>query len=196
MKKKIIILMFFTLICLTGCKNSKNEKLSENVQKMELTGNLVTYEAFYHNVLEYDKPAEVGITHLFEKSRTLFAEYTGIIKIGIDLSKVKITTSGNNINVYIPKAKVIGDANVDKDDFKAENFIESKDSSLNKNPLTVNDSIKAFDDAQKEMKKLTIENEELLSAAQKRAKIILEENIKQLSGLSEKQYKINWEYES
>ncbi len=194
--KKIYILMtiMFSLLCLTGC-NDKYKTLSENMKKIELTGNLVTYQAYYHNVLEYDKKAGTGILNIFEKDRRLFAEYTGTIKYGINLSRVKIDVKGKNINVFIPKAMVIGEPNVDRDDFKEENFIESKDSWINANPITADDIAEAFDIAQQEMKATAEQNDEVLLMAQKRAKVVLEENIHALSGLSKDEYNINWELE-
>lgn len=180
-------------MCLIGCGKNNVELLAENIKKIELTGNLVTYEAYFHNVVEYEKKAGTGLIHLFENDRKLFAEYTGIIKLGIDLSKVKIEVTGSEINVVIPKAKIIGEPNVDKEDFKAENFMESKDS-INKNPITVEDSSKAFNEAQKSMKEIVENDNELLLIAQKRAKVIVEENINQFSGISKKEYTINWEY--
>ena len=194
--KKFIILMVLvlSLFCLTGCRNDDEKVLAENMKKIHLTGNLVTYQAYYHNVLEYDKKAGSGITHLFEEDRKLFAEYTGTIKFGINLSKVKINTSGRDVNVFIPKATVIGSPNVDKDDFIEENFIESREG-INKNPITADDSAAAFDKAQAEMMENASKDEELLSKAQERAKLIIEENIKQFSGLNQKDYSVNWEYE-
>lgn len=193
-KRNLIICLLIVTLCLTGCDSGKIENLSENIKKMELTGNLVTYEAYFHNIIEIEKEAGSGITHLFEKDRKLFAEYTGTIKLGIDMSKVKIEVKGNEINVTIPKAKVIGEPNVDKEDFKDENFIESKEG-LNKNPITANDSAAAFDKAQKNMKEDASSDESLLNIAQKRAKVLIEENINQFSGISEKKYTISWEYE-
>lgn len=195
MKKMKLLFTLLLITILSGCGKAQEVNLSENIKKIELTGNLVTYQAYYHNVLEYEKNPGSGIQHLFEKKRTLFAEYTGTIKYGINLSKVQIEVNGNNINVFIPKATIIGEPNVDKDDFKTENFIESKDGVINKNPLTVNDSNDAFNKAQQEIKSNAIKDEELLSLAQKRAKVIIEENIDQFSGLSKSEYTINWEYE-
>ena len=196
MRKKVIyILLMTSILFLSGCGRSKSELTTENIKKLELTGNLVTYQAYYHNVIEYDKPVESGITHLLEKERKLFAEYTGTIKLGINLSKVKIEMNGNNINVFIPKAKIIGEPNVDKDDFNAKNFIESKDSLINSNPINADDSTAAFDKAQKEMKKVAMNDEELLSQAQQRAKILIEEKIIQLNGLNRNDLNISWEYE-
>ena len=187
--KYIVILSM--IIMLSACDN-KNETLSENIKKLELTGNLVTYEAYFHNVLETTKDSD----SIFKKDRKLFAEYTGTIKLGIDLSKVKIDVQGNTINVLIPKAKIIGEPNVDESEFKKEKFIESEDGFLIKNPITGDDISKAFDDAQSEMKKSAESDEQLLSTAQTRAKIIIEESINQFAGISSKDYTINWEFES
>lgn len=187
--KYIVILSM--IIMLSACDN-KNETLSENIKKLELTGNLVTYEAYFHNVLETTKDSD----SIFKKDRKLFAEYTGTIKLGIDLSKVKIDVQGDTINVLIPKAKIIGEPNVDESDFKKEKFIESEDGFLIKNPITGDDISKAFDDAQSEMKKSAESDEQLLSTAQTRAKIIIEESINQFAGISSKDYTINWEFES
>ena len=192
--KKIYILTIiaFSLTCLIGCNN---KALSESIEKIKLTGDLVTYQAYYHNVLEYDKEAGDGLFNLFEKDRRLFAEYTGTIKYGIDLSKVKIGVKGSTINVVIPKAKVIGEANIDSEDFKPENFIESKDGWINPNPITADDISIAFNQAQEEMKSAAEKDEKTLSMAQKRARIVIEENIKQFIDLSENDYKIEWKYE-
>ncbi len=196
MRKRIVIISIVLFaFCLTGCGKNSNQVLTENMKKIELTGNLVTYQAYYHNVIEYDKPVGAGITHLLEKERKLFAEYTGTIRLGINLSKVRIEMKKNSINVFIPKAKIIGEPNVNKDDFDANNFIESKDSWINSNPITADDSSSAFDKAQKEMKEIAMNDEELLSQTQQRAKILIEEKIIQLSGLNRKDLNIMWEYE-
>lgn len=184
--KKIIVLL--AIILLTGCGNKNVVNLEENMRKMNLYGNLVTYQAYYHNVIEYEKDAK----HLFEKERELFVEYKGTIKLGIDLSEVKVEVQGNEINVTIPKAKILGEPNIDEEHFNEKNFIESKDEGLNKNPITADDSNEALKQAQETMKKETSNDANLLKQAQQRAKIVLEENIRQLSGLNEEDYQINW----
>ena len=193
--KKIgnIITIILTSLCLTGCGRGTVDDLNENIKKIELTGNLVTYKAYYHNVIEYEKEKGSGVTHLFEKDRKMFIEYTGTVKLGIDLSKVKIDVNGDKIDVFVPMAKVIGEPNIDKDTFKEENFIESKDG-INKNKITADDSSEVFNKAQKNIKNSASKDEELLSLAQKRAKVIIEENIKEFSKLNDDKYTINWEY--
>ena len=64
--KKIVfnVGIILAMFVLTGCgKNGDYESLSENVKRLELTGNLVTYEAYYHNVLEFEMGAG-GVMYL------------------------------------------------------------------------------------------------------------------------------------
>lgn len=193
MKKKVLILFVVVItLCLTGCNNGRVEDLEDNLKGMELTSNLVTYTAYYHNVVEYDKKSGNGMLHWFEKDRKLFAEYTGVVDLGIDLSEVNINVKGNKVYVLIPKAKIIGNPGIDE--IKPENFIESKEG-INKNPITADDSAGALEKAQREMKKEAENDTVLLSLAQKRAKVVLEQLIKEFSNLNENQYDIIWEYE-
>ena len=126
MKKNVVIILLLMCLCLTGCGKNKAETLQQNIKKIELTGNLVTHKAYFHNVIEYDKKKGTGPLGIFEKDRKLFAEYTGTIKLGIDLTKVEIDVKGNQIDVTIPKAMIIGEPNVDRNDFDSDNFIPRK----------------------------------------------------------------------
>ena len=109
MKKFIcIIISILIVLCLIGFGlgfgKQDVENLEKNISKIELSGDLVTLETYYHNVAEVKKEAGSGIAHWFEKDRKLWIEYTGIVKVGIDMSNVKIETNGNQITVFIPKA--------------------------------------------------------------------------------------------
>ena len=200
MRKKIyIIIVILIVLCLVGfglqfCKNDV-EDLEKNVSKIELSGDLVTLETYYHNVAEVTKDAGTGIAHWFEKDRKLWIEYTGIVKVGIDLSKVKIDTNGDQITVFIPKAEIIGKPDVLDEEFSRESFIDSEDGLLNKNKITIEDSTKAIEVAQNTMQDSVRNNSQLLATAQKRARNLIEEYINQFSGISDTLYSIKWEYE-
>lgn len=195
MKKIYIIISILFLSFLTGCDKNNVENLEQNLSKMELSGNLVTLETYYHNVAELEKEAGSGILHWFEKDRKLWIEYTGTVKLGIDMSKVKINTKGNKIIVFIPKAEMIGEPDVLTEDFNENSFIYSEDGIINKNKITAEDAAKAMAYAQKATAEKVQENTHSLKLAQMRAKNLIEEYINQFSGISKDSYTINWKYE-
>lgn len=200
MKKKLyVIIPIVLLLILVGIyllnKKPVIEDLQQNLSKIELTGDLVTLETYYHNVAEVEKEAGSGIAHWFEKDRKLWIEYTGIVKIGIDMSNVKIDTNGNQITVFIPKAEIIGKPDVLDEEFSKESFIDSEDGLINKNKITVEDSTLAMQVAQSTMRENVINDTQLLKTAQKRARNLIEEYINQFSGISDTLYSIKWEFE-
>ena len=200
MKKKIyIIISLLVVLCVVwlGFRLSKDdvESLEKNLSKIELSGELVTLETYYHNVAEVEKKAGTGITHLFEKDRKLWIEYTGTVKVGIDLSNVKISTKGDIITVFVPKAEIIGKPDVLAKEFNKESFLDSKDGILNKNKLTTEDATNAMNLAQETMQDSVKNDSQLLATAQKRARNLIEEYINQFSGISDTLYSIKWEYE-
>ena len=187
-----IIVLCIMVLTLTGCGTDKTKILNENMKKIDFTGDLITYQAYYHNIIEYDKQKD----SFLEKNRKLFAEYTATVDLGIDMEKVIVTQKDENtINVFLPKAKIINGPNISKEDFDENKFIESSDNLIFKNNIDANDSTNAVMQAQKEMKEAVNKDEELLDLARIRAKIIVEENIRQVIGLSDNAYSITWEYE-
>ena len=187
-----IIVLCIMVLTLTGCGTDKTKILNENMKKIDFTGYLITYQAYYHNIIEYDKQKDIFL----EKNRKLFAEYTATVDLGIDMEKVIVTQKDENtINVFLPKAKIINGPNISKEDFDENKFIESSDNLIFKNNIDANDSTNAVMQAQKEMKEAVNKDEELLDLARRRAKIIVEENIRQVIGLSDNAYSITWEYE-
>ena len=195
--RKIVIILAIAFFLVTGCTKTKTEITAESLKQLELTGNLITIQAYYHNVIEYIKPKESGLLHVLDKDKKLFAEYTGTIKLGIDFTKVKFENSGSKVKITIPKGDVIGEPSIDSDDFKEENFIESEDTFLNTNTITLEDSNKAFEEAQIKMKESAQNDNELKVKAQKSAKLLIIESIKQVYNLSDKEIEDNteWEYE-
>ncbi len=195
--KKIIIIVASACLLLTGCNKSNSETVYENIKQLELTGTLVTLQAHYHNVIEYEKQKEKGILHVFDNDMKMFAEYNGSVQFGIDLRDVKFEANNSKIKVTIPKADVIGEPSVDQESFKKENFIVSADEFLNSNEISGEDASNALQTAQKEMKENAENDSTLKQKAQMRAKVLIKETIKQVSNLSDKELDkmIDWVYE-
>jgi hypothetical protein len=152
---------------------------------------LATLECYYHNVAKSTKTKGSGLSHLGEKERTFWIEYTGVAQIGIDMSEVKMTVDGTNITITIPNAKLI---NYKVESISKDNYIYSADSWFNKNPISGEEQTKAVDEAQEEMKSSVESNTSLLVRAQERAKVLIENYIIRLGEASGVSYQIDWEY--
>jgi len=192
MKKcKYIILSLIICLCLCGCEKETG-KIPDLAQIKSIC-NLATLEAYYHNVAKYTKEAESGITHLFEKDREMWIEYTGKAKIGIDMSDVTMEIKENKVKIYIPNAKLLS---IDIGKIDKDSYITNDDSWLNKNEFTPEEETKAINKAQEKMKEQVESNSQLLLQAQTRAKDLIEEYIIQLGKLSNIEYEIEWIYDS
>ncbi len=195
MKKfKITLLALILLFGFTGCGKNKQVDLNDEVTKIQTMGELVTMEAYFHNVAKLEKDKDKGIKSLLQKERKLWIDYTGIVKLGVDMTRVKISVKGNNqIDVFIPKAKIIGEPDIDDKEFNTNSFIESEDGLIS-NKLTMEDSRDAMALAQEEIIKKVNSDTNLLKKAQLRAKNLVEEYINDFEG-SDNNYIFNWDYE-
>ncbi len=195
--KKITLLLAGIIFMglLTSCSRQTDEG---KVMKPELTQirsicNLATMECYYHNVAKSIKTPGEGIAHWGERERKFWIEYTGVAKIGIDMSKVTMEIDGVNIMISIPNAELMG-INVEESTLNEESYIASVDG-LNRNKITAEDQTIAIDNAQKEMEKSVKNNSALLLNAQNRAKDLIENYINQIGEISGIDYRINWVYE-
>lgn len=190
-----VVVLAMLISTITGCsKPIENKKSTEEPEITQIRSicELATLECYYHNVAKSVKTAGKGITHIGEKDRKFWIEYEGTVKLGIEMSKVKMAIEGDSITISIPEAKVL-DVKVNEDSYNPDSYIESKDS-FNSNKITADDTTKAVNDAKKEMEKSAQQNSALLMNAQDRAKELIENYINQLGEATGNKYTINWEY--
>ena len=81
--------MGMLLLSLNGCKSMEKEEKSAqiNLQQMQEICQLATLECYYHNVAKSDTSKRVL---WWNTNKKLWIEYTGIVKMGIDVSKVSM----------------------------------------------------------------------------------------------------------
>mgnify|MGYP001071778092 CR=1 FL=1 len=152
---------------------------------------LATLECYYHNVAKSVKEKGSGLLHIGEVERVFWIEYSGVAKLGIDMSKVTMEMSGEKIIITIPKAKLLGLS----DYFFTEDSYISSDDGLNKNPITAENQTEAVAAANEHMRQLFESDDAMLTRAQERARKLIENYIHQLSELSGVDYQIEWVYE-
>lgn len=197
MKKKLIVIIpLIIIIVLVGIylfnRNNKVINKKPDITQVRAICNLATLETYYHNVAKIDKSAGSGISHWFEKDRKLWIEYTGTAKIGIDMSKVNMEISEENITVTLPKAQLLS---IDIKEISEESYMYSNDSWINKNEFTPEEETEAINIAQNKMKTNVENNSQLLLNAQSRAKDLIEQYLIQIGEWTDINYEITWVFE-
>lgn len=152
---------------------------------------LATLECYYHNVAKSIKEKGKGLSHIGEKERVFWIEYSGVARFGINVSKVTMETKGNEILITIPKAELLGLS----DHAFAEGSYISSDDGFNKNPITSENQTEAVAAAEEDIREMFAKDDAILSKAQDNAKKLIENYIRQLGQLSKIEYEITWNYE-
>lgn len=192
-KQNIISIIIIAVAILSICLiNIINQPEMPQLEEAELKNvfELSTVKAYYHNVAKGTKAKGSGFTHIGEKDRTFWLEYTGYVNIGIDMNDVTIEIKKDKVTITMPHAKVL-DYGVHRDkDEKIE--IITSDDGWNENKVTQKDQDKAISNAQNEMVKKVENNTSLMQMAEKKAKESIEEHILHIGDLSNIDYKITW----
>ena len=125
-------------------------------------------------------------------AKQFWIEYDGIVKLGIDMSMVKMSLDGNNITITIPPAKVL-DVSVNPESYNKDSFIVSDDDIFSAK-ITAKDATDAVEESKNTMEKTAKNNTNLLNSAQDRAKDLIENYIRQIGAVTNTKYNITWEY--
>lgn len=206
MKKKIVItaiLLGLLASPFPGCGNHNRQKdigeeSTENlkapapdISQIRSICELATLECYYHNVAVSTKEKGKGISHIGEKDREFWIEYSGVAKLGVNMSKVDMEVNGKDIVITIPKAELLGLSNYS---FSEDSYI-SEDDGINKNPITPENQTQAVQEAQKQIREKFANDDAMLKRAQDRAKNLIENYINQLDEIWGAEYQVTWIYE-
>jgi hypothetical protein len=196
MKKKILLATFVAMMgllcaCEVVADNKETNSIKPEEEQIRAICELSTLECYYHNVAKSTKTKGTGITSWGEKDREFWIEYTGVAKIGIDMSRVKMDMDDeNHITIYLPEANVM---NVTVEG-ETLDYISSADG-WNKNEITAEDETDAIEKAQQEMEETVKTNSALLQSARDRAQKLIENYINQLGKAVGATYEIEWNYD-
>ena len=120
MKKTIAFIILITFICsFSGCSNQSKAVIKE--EDIHAICELATLKCYYNNVAQIDKKKD----NIFQKDRKMWIEYEGVATIGVDMSQIKIETSGNTITITMPEAELLS-LGVNTDTF-GEKLVVSSD---------------------------------------------------------------------
>ena len=174
------ILLLFSLIGCSVTSQSNQEQSDKKTEPLNLgqlksVCELATLECYYHNTAKSSTDKKILF---WNTNKKLWMEYSGIVKIGIDISRLDLDISGQDVTITLPEAKVISckvdDASLSEDTFYTEQ------TGLGAEPITAQDQTDAFAKAQQTMLEEVEKDESLLFQAQERARTLLLHYVKNI----------------
>ena len=209
MRKLIFIIMIAFTFLLCSCEynpsqNSKDEADSKqtseevtteakvdikpNITEIRSICNLATLECHFNNVAKSTKSPGTGLSHLGEPEREFWIEYSGVLKIGVDMSRVKITIAEDTITVNMPNAEILSY----KADSKSMSETISTPDSINSNPISSEDKTVAMNEAESQIRENIENNTTLLATSKEKAKALIENYINKIGEETGVDYAIVW----
>ena len=178
MKKRYFLLLILSCLIIFGCK--KNTKLEPKTEEIIKICDMAVLECYYHTTAEIVKG---------KKEKKQWIDFDSTIKIGIDASKIKMTIDKTNINIKLPKAKLLGEPDIMNDTMK---FLTDQTGVI-KTKFTNDERSEALAKASEKVIEETQNNSQLMNNAETRAKKIIDNYIVQIGELTGVTYTINWE---
>ena len=132
-----------------------------------------------------------GLSHIGEKDRIFWIEYSGVAKFGINIAKVDMKMDGTELTITIPRAELLG---LSEYSFTEDSYISSDDG-INKNPITAKNQTEAIAAAEADIETIFARDDAMLMRAEENAKKLIENYVKQLGQIAEVEYRIAWVYE-
>ena len=191
MRKKIVSMVLAAVMCMTciSCGQKEQQMVEEpKVSQVKAICELAVMDCYYHNVAKYFEEDASGIW-LWKKDKKFWIEYSGVVRIGIDASQVQMEVKDKQVEITMPKARVMN-CTVDAATLNTDSFIVASDSAK----VEAEDQTKAFREAQKNMEEEASGDSALLAAAQQRAQNLLEEYVKNVGSVTGTEYTITWKY--
>jgi len=192
MKKLTILFLVFVLMTANlSCGKTEVKKQIEmepQISQMKTICELAVMECYYHNVAKFKEEDAEGILW-WKKDKHFWIEYSGIVKMGIDVSLVSIEVNDDQITITLPEATVQG-CKVDSATLTKDSFIVDKNSANIKSE----DEIAAFSAAQEQLQETASNDKALLAEAQQRAQSLLEDYITNIGSAIGKEYLVKWIY--
>ena len=192
-KKKFLpaMLFFVILLALAGCgaKEAEQEASPEiSISEMRSVCELATLECYYHNTAKLDSEKKVLF---WNTSKKLWIEYSGIAKLGVDVSKLDMKVDGTTVTIVMPDAEIL-ECKVDETSLSEESFY-SETTGLGSGKVGAKEQTEAFAEAQAQMQTEVENDETLFIQAKDRAKLLLENYVKNIGDAIGVAYEVRWE---
>ena len=191
MKKLMCILISAVLtLSLAACSDTEPAPvdMEPKTSQMKAICELAVMDCYYHNVAKYELKDAEGFLW-WTKDKNFWIEYSGVVTIGIDVSRVTVEVDGTKVTISIPAAEVLR-YTVDSSSLTEDSFIVAQDSAA----IEAEDEVYTFADAQAKLEETASQDTALLVSAQQQAQQLLEDYITNIGKATGKSYSIEWIY--
>ena len=191
MKKLMCILISAVLtLSLAACSDTEPAPvdMEPKTSQMKAICELAVMDCYYHNVAKYELKDAEGFLW-WTKDKNFWIEYSGVVTLGVDVSRVTVEVDGTKVTISIPAAEVLS-CTVDSSSLTKDSFIVAQDSAA----IEAEDEVYAFADAQAKLEETASQDTALLASSQQQAQQLLEDYITNIGKATGKSYSIEWIY--
>lgn len=191
MKKLMCILISAVLtLSLAACSDTEPAPvdMEPKTSQMKAICELAVMDCYYHNVAKYELKDAEGFLW-WTKDKNFWIEYSGVVTLGVDVSRVTVEVDGTKVTISIPAAEVLS-CTVDSSSLTEDSYIVAQDSAA----IEAEDEIAAFSVAQADLEATASQDTALLASAQQQAQQLLEDYITNIGKATGKSYSIEWIY--
>ena len=191
MKKLMCILISAVLtLSLAACSDTEPAPvdMEPKTSQMKAICELAVMDCYYHNVAKYELKDAEGFLW-WTKDKNFWIEYSGVVTLGVDVSRVTVEVDGTKVTISIPAAEVLS-CTVDSSSLTEDSYIVAQDSAA----IEAEDEIAAFSVAQADLEVTASQDTALLASAQQQAQQLLEDYITNIGKATGKSYSIEWIY--
>ena len=179
----LVVCMFFS-----ACgKQEEAPKEDLSLTQMKSICELATLKTYYHNVAKITKEKDVL---WWDTTAELWIEYSGIVKLGVDITNLDMQVDGNQVTITMPKAKVLS-YQVDQTSLDKDSYYTNREG-LGAEKINADDQTEAIKTAQENMLENVESDDSLLQQAEQRAQELLEQYVKNVGDAMGKTYEVSF----
>lgn len=192
MKKQSVAAACVTALLLltTACGKAEEPALPlPQEEQVKTICQLAVLECEYHNLAKYQDGQKVERFLWMTKGKRFWVEYSATAVLGIDADQVSMELQGDVVSITLPRARVLN-CKVNGDSLSKDSYIVDKDSA----PVTAQDEVAAFQDAQDGLQKTVEADNNMMNLAQKRAEELMRNYVNSLAKATGTEYQVKFHY--
>ena len=182
--------VFGLVVCMLFSACGKKEEAPEedlSLTQMKSICELATLKCYYHNVAKITKEKDVL---WWDTTAELWIEYSGIVKLGVDITNLDMQVDQNQVTITMPKAKVLS-CQVDQTSLDKDSYYTNREG-LGAEKINADDQTEAIKTAQENMLENVESDDSLLQQVEQRAQELLEQYVKNVGNAMGKTYEVSF----